>query len=75
MTVTASEISVELNGREVGLSALLTKVDQQSQKAADSALKLQAQYARLAQAQGNTAGARTRAKKAAGIARAKKAAV
>lgn len=57
MTVTASEISVELNGREVGLSALLTKVDQQSQKAADSALKLQAQYARLAQAQGNTAGA------------------
>lgn len=54
---TASEISVELNGREVGLSALLTKVDQQSQKAADSALRLQSQYARLAQAQGNTAGA------------------
>lgn len=57
MTVKASEISVELNGREVGLSALITKVDQRSQKAADSALKLQAQYARLAQAQGNTAGA------------------
>lgn len=54
---TASEIFVELEGREVGLSALLTKVDAQSQKAADSALKLQQQYARLAQSQGNTAGA------------------
>lgn len=56
MTV-ASELTVELEGREVGLSALLTKVDAQTQKAADSALQLQAQYARLAQSQGNTAGA------------------
>lgn len=56
MTV-ASELTVELEGREVGLAALLTKVDAQTQKAADSAVRLQQQYARLAQSQGNTAGA------------------
>ena len=56
---TVSELTVELHGKEVGLSALLIKVDQQTQKTADSALRLQQQYARLAQAQGNTAGATT----------------
>lgn len=56
MTV-VSELTVELEGREVGLGALLTKVDAQTQKAADSAIRLQQQYARLAQSQGNTAGA------------------
>lgn len=50
-----SSIFVSLNGRDVGLSTLLTSVDQKTQKTADSQARLQAQYARLAQTQGNTA--------------------
>jgi len=51
----AATISVNLEGRDVSLSSLLQKVDSQTQKAADSALRLQAQYARLSQSQGNSA--------------------
>ena len=54
---TAGEITIELNGKDVNLSSLLIQVDQRAQKAADSSLRLQAQYARLANTQGNTAGA------------------
>lgn len=50
----AGEIFVSLDGKDVGLSTLLQKVDQQTQKSADNAARLQAQYARLAAAQGNT---------------------
>ncbi len=49
---TAGELTVELKGQDVGLSALLQKIDAQAQKSADSALHLSQQYARLAQAQG-----------------------
>jgi hypothetical protein len=50
----ASSIYVRLEGQDVSLSALLTKVDAETQKTADSAARLQAQYARLASSQGNT---------------------
>lgn len=51
----ASSIFVRLDGRDVGLSTLLQKVDAQTQKSADNALRMQAAYARLSAAQGNTA--------------------
>jgi hypothetical protein len=51
----AASIFVSLNGRDVGLSTLLTQVDQKTQKSADSAARLQSQYARLAATQGNSA--------------------
>lgn len=51
----ASSIFVRLSGQDVGLSTLLTQVDQKTQKSADSAARLQAQYARLASTQGNSA--------------------
>lgn len=51
----AASLSVELFGRDVGLSTLLTQVDAKTQATANSALRLEAQYARLAAASGNTA--------------------
>lgn len=50
----AGELFVALRGQDVGLATLLQRVDAQTQKSADNAARLQAQYARLAQAQGNT---------------------
>jgi hypothetical protein len=51
----ASSIFVRLSGQDVGLSTLLTQVDQKTQRSADSAARLQAQYARLASVSGNAA--------------------
>lgn len=50
----AAALEITLQGRDVGLASLLTSVNAATEKAANSALALQAQYARLAAAQGNT---------------------
>lgn len=47
------ELTVTVGGRDVGLEAVLKKVDAEMQQSADRAVRLGQQYARLAQAQGS----------------------
>ena len=51
----AGELFATIGGRDVGLSAILQKVEAEMQHGADSAVRLGQQYARLAQAQGQPA--------------------
>jgi hypothetical protein len=53
MTAGGDELFVTVGGRDVGLEAVLKKVDAEMQQSADRAVKLGQQYARLAQAQGS----------------------
>lgn len=55
MTTGGDELFVTVGGRDIGLAALLNRVDTEMRKSGDSAVRLGQQYARLAVAQGQPA--------------------
>jgi hypothetical protein len=57
MTAGDDSLFVTVGGKDIGLEALLKKVDAEMQQSADQAVRLGQSYARLAQAQGQPAAA------------------